>query len=84
MHVACPGPKLNSTIVFLSATALRRRLVINSRMTRMAIRFKKPASEPGADTKVRKCLVCEEDFESQWAGERICRKCKSSAAWRSG
>jgi hypothetical protein len=34
--------------------------------------------------KKRPCLVCREQFESAWAGERICRKCKSTAAWRSG
>lgn len=34
--------------------------------------------------KTRQCLVCQDAFESAWAGERICRKCKSTAAWRSG
>jgi len=34
--------------------------------------------------KTRRCLVCRDAFESAWAGERICRKCKSTAAWRSG
>lgn len=36
------------------------------------------------DPKVRQCLRCESAFESQWAGERICARCKSSNAWRSG
>lgn len=34
--------------------------------------------------KNRKCLMCAEPFPSEWAGERICKKCKSSAAWRQG
>ena len=34
--------------------------------------------------KTRKCLVCEAPFLSEWAGERICRKCKSSKNWRMG
>ena len=37
-----------------------------------------------AAEKTRYCLVCREPFQSAWAGERVCRKCKSTAAWRSG
>jgi hypothetical protein len=36
------------------------------------------------EQKIRKCLICRSPFPSAWAGERICRRCKSSAAWRSG
>lgn len=41
-----------------------------------------PAGEAPPDNKVRKCLMCEAEFTSGWAGERICRKCKSSDKWR--
>lgn len=34
--------------------------------------------------KTRKCLMCGSSFPSAWAGERICRKCKSSSTWRQG
>lgn len=34
--------------------------------------------------KVRACLRCKVDFQSEWSGERICRHCKSSASWRNG
>lgn len=34
--------------------------------------------------KVRECLRCQTKFESQWAGERICGRCKGSTAWRTG
>ena len=34
--------------------------------------------------KVRKCLLCSTNFESEWAGERVCKKCKATAAWRQG
>lgn len=34
--------------------------------------------------KVRKCLRCNTAFSSSWSGERICHRCKSSTAWRSG
>ena len=36
------------------------------------------------ERKTRKCLVCKAPFLSEWAGERICLKCKSSSNWRSG
>ena len=37
-----------------------------------------------SDPKIRKCLMCGKSFPSAWVGERICRKCKSSVAWRRG
>jgi hypothetical protein len=36
------------------------------------------------DPKVRHCLRCQSEFTSQWAGERICARCKGSTTWRSG
>lgn len=36
------------------------------------------------DPKARQCLRCRGTFESRWAGERICARCKGSNAWRSG
>lgn len=32
--------------------------------------------------KQRGCLCCEKAFDSGWAGERICPRCKGSATWR--
>ena len=40
--------------------------------------------EPVQEIKERKCLKCREVFPSQWAGERICKRCKSSGSWRNG
>jgi len=34
--------------------------------------------------KLRRCLRCQVSFNSEWAGERICARCKNSNAWRSG
>jgi hypothetical protein len=34
--------------------------------------------------KVRRCLMCHEPFGSEWSGERLCKRCKTSAQWRSG
>ena len=32
----------------------------------------------------RHCLRCRGAFHSEWAGERICARCKGTAAWRKG
>ena len=32
----------------------------------------------------RTCLSCKARFDSAWAGERICQRCKATTAWRSG
>ena len=32
----------------------------------------------------RTCLSCSTTFDSAWAGERICLRCKGSSAWRVG
>jgi hypothetical protein len=32
----------------------------------------------------RVCLNCRVAFESAWAGERICPRCKATTAWRNG
>jgi len=39
---------------------------------------------PGDVPKRRRCLRCREPFASQWAGERICARCKGSSTWKSG
>ena len=36
-----------------------------------------------AEQKTRKCLLCRDPIPSAWAGERVCRKCKSTSTWRS-
>jgi hypothetical protein len=36
-----------------------------------------------SEQKIRKCLICRSPFPSAWAGERVCRRCKSTSAWRS-
>lgn len=32
----------------------------------------------------RTCLSCKTTFDSAWAGERICTRCKGTSAWRTG
>lgn len=44
----------------------------------------KPEPERKYEAKIRLCLKCREEFRSEWPGERICRSCKSSSAWREG
>ncbi len=42
-----------------------------------------PSDQPVWDVpKVRKCLKCKAKFRSEWCGERICSRCKSSNAWQ--
>jgi len=44
-----------------------------------------PSDRPPWDfPKVRQCLRCQATFHSEWSGERICSRCKSSNAWRNG
>lgn len=43
----------------------------------------RPENAPGAQTRTRRCLMCGQSFQSEWAGERVCKKCKSTTAWRS-
>lgn len=47
----------------------------------------KPSPDGRADkgaAKLRQCLRCQTAFLSEWAGERICSRCKSTTTWRSG
>lgn len=37
-----------------------------------------------SNVKKRQCLCCSTSFTSEWAGERVCQKCKASNGWRSG
>ncbi len=51
------------------------------------ISYKTPiAPDPDAADapKTRHCLQCQSEFQSSWAGERICPKCKGKSAWRIG
>jgi hypothetical protein len=50
----------------------------------MADYHTKPQSDRPAEMKTRPCLVCKTPFQSEWSGERICRRCKSAKGWRSG
>jgi hypothetical protein len=44
----------------------------------------KSAPEPKYVAKRRTCLRCKIVFDSEWSGERICRRCKNSTSWRNG
>jgi hypothetical protein len=40
---------------------------------------------PGAFVRLqRTCLSCKTKFDSAWAGERICQRCKGTTVWRNG
>jgi hypothetical protein len=41
--------------------------------------------QPDADApRYRRCLKCGDDFPSEWAGQRVCPRCKKRSEWRSG
>ena len=40
--------------------------------------------EPRYESKRRNCLMCGDGFDSEWAGERVCKRCKSNDGWRNG
>ena len=50
----------------------------------MRLEQKKAETERNTEEKTRRCLMCNQSFESEWAGERVCRRCKSTEAWRRG
>jgi uncharacterized paraquat-inducible protein A len=44
-------------------------------------------SKPSSEAQVRLprlCLSCKLKFDSAWAGERVCPRCKATTAWRNG
>jgi len=55
-----------------------------NRSKELAEELRDPKQESDTEAKVRSCLICRRDFASAWAGERICRNCKSTSAWRNG
>ena len=34
--------------------------------------------------KPRRCLLCSVQFDSEWAGDRVCHRCRRSSTWRQG
>ena len=58
---------------------------VRKQVMRKTLKAEKPESTGTvAIAKTRRCLMCSKSFHSSWAGERICRKCKATATWRSG
>ena len=48
----------------------------------MVYKNSKPISESVQVAKTRKCLNCRKSFESEWSGERVCKRCKGLDSWR--
>jgi len=46
--------------------------------------LEKPAEAVTESRRKRACLSCHTTFDSAWAGERVCPRCKGSTKWRSG
>ena len=43
-----------------------------------------PKTSDATSKKTRRCLSCGNPFESEWVGNRVCKKCKDTTAWKSG
>jgi hypothetical protein len=48
------------------------------------MKIKPDTKPPKVEAKTRRCLMCGSDFKSEWSGERICKRCRSSHNWRHG
>lgn len=44
----------------------------------------KPKPDNADARKRRKCLMCSNQFNSDWAGDRVCKSCRNSRAWKDG
>ncbi|MEE8332925.1 MAG: hypothetical protein V3R85_03675 [Alphaproteobacteria bacterium] len=44
----------------------------------------KPTTDIPYKPKKRDCLMCGDGFDSEWSGERVCKRCKSNDGWRNG
>jgi len=53
-------------------------------MTDLSQELDQPLRRTDDVARTRDCLTCRSPFESEWSGERICRRCKSHRSWRSG
>ncbi len=53
-------------------------------MTDLSDELHRPLRRADDVARTRDCLTCRAPFESEWSGERICRRCKSHRTWRSG
>ncbi len=57
---------------------------MKSMRNKVDFEYFEPAPEPAEEPKARLCLACRTPFQSAWAGERVCPKCKSRAGWHRG
>ncbi len=46
--------------------------------------YSRPKPECEYEQKHRRCLMCHKPFVSEWAGERVCKRCKSTSVWLEG
>ena len=63
--------------------AIRMEPYVVAKKTRSNRTLSKPTMQEG-EAKKRNCLMCREEFDSEWAGDRICRGCKQTETYKSG
>jgi hypothetical protein len=71
------------------AAELGRSLVaVKSRAKKISADRSKTVSRPKPErtfeAKRRPCLMCRQEFQSEWPGHRVCGGCKQTEAWASG
>jgi len=65
-----------------AAPAHRLNTDINPHILAMIAR--KSPKQTSPEERLRRCLTCGAKFMSAWAGNRVCKKCQSSALWKQG
>ncbi len=65
--------------------------IVNVHHLYVMSKYSKPRRDEGGgvpghkiEAKERRCLMCHDTFHSEWSGERICKRCRQTAAWRQG
>ena len=50
----------------------------------MGMYAKKSSKRASPEARLRRCLMCGKKFMSDWIGNRVCKRCQSSALWKQG
>ncbi|MCZ4279784.1 hypothetical protein O4H49_03270 [Kiloniella laminariae] len=74
--VLCLGPHCERLVTLRMDPA---RVVAVKRYARQTSQHSRPLVSSAV--KIRKCLSCRKEFESHWAGERVCSPCKEGPDW---
>ncbi|WP_020591446.1 hypothetical protein [Kiloniella laminariae] len=74
--ILCLGPHRERIVTLRMDPS---RVLAVKRYARQTSQHSKP--QVSSSVKIRKCLNCRKEFESHWAGERVCSPCKEGPDW---